>query len=264
MDADDVMILSVLASFAASLCMLIGGTLLAIGGAAKCDGFLFLPSMLIGIVLCLNPVFVVVLGGDSPRGKQGRLFYANLTVFALSILLLLSLAIFAFRVSEEGVSESDWLQERYRSNATWGKIRRCLWFNRGVCKRFMKHPGNFSEYENKTLADLDDDFKLTAMEASCCKPPAGCGFARTLDTATFIRMSNMSTASQASDATMLTEEDCSLFKNSANARCFDCLSCKAEFLHTVKRQWRRWAAMCLPYAIILLMSYGCFCMARLQ
>ncbi|GBG82033.1 hypothetical protein CBR_g34214 [Chara braunii] len=212
--------------------------------------------MLTGIVLCLNSLLAVALAQwnseNTGKSKGRHLFCMHLIVFTLSILLLLSFTVFAFHVSEEGASESDWLQERYRANATWGKIRGCLWFTRGVCKRFMKHPGNFSEYESTTLADLDDDFKLTAMEASCCKPPAGCGFARTPDTATFIRMSNMSTASQASDATMLTEEDCGLFKNSANARCFDCLSCKAEFLHTVKRQWRRSAVMCVSFSTILL------------
>lgn len=70
-------------------------------------------------------------------------------------------------------------------------------------------------------------FPSSSLQYSCCQPPLHCGFVNTNDTYWEIPISGI----------LSEDPDCQSWRNDLNQVCFDCNSCKAGYIRTLKNDW---------------------------
>lgn len=80
------------------------------------------------------------------------------------------------------------------------------------------------------------------MQSSCCKPPTACSYAV--------------------DATTLAQDlDCYRWNNHPNLLCYECDSCKAGVLETMRIDWRKLSILNIVMVILLICIYSVGCCA---
>lgn len=88
------------------------------------------------------------------------------------------------------------------------------------------------------------------MQSGCCKPPTSCGYAYANET--FWNPSN---------AMLLTDTDCVKWSNDQRTLCYQCDSCKAGVIASIRHSWRKVSVINIVVLIILVIVYVIGCAA---
>lgn len=219
-------------------------------GASDCMKVLDWPIITIGVIL-----LIVALVGfvGACAGVPALLWIYLFAVFILMVLLL-AFTVFAFVVtnakagqvvSGRGYKEyqlgdySHWLQDRVNNTKNWAKISSCIRDSEVCTKLGNKYSSEVSLF----------GAKLAPVQAGCCIPPADCGYTMGSNATTWV-----ATSPAASNDT-----DCQLFGPSSQQLCYQCNSCKAGLLRTVRNDWRAVAIVNVIafVAVFVVYSIGC-------
>ncbi|CAN1228459.1 TET7 [Linum grandiflorum] len=212
-------------TFLLSVPIIWAGVWLRHHGSSECDRFLDTPLIVLGVFLML----VSIAGLVGACCKNSCLLWIYLVVMFLLIVLLFCFTIFAFVVTNQGAGKvlsnrgykeyelgdySNWLRKRVTSEKNWGKIRSCL-IEAKVCSKF-----------NQSY------LSCMIMQSGCCKPPSECGF-------TYINPTNWTKGVVGNDSSSTRNQDCAVWNSDPSVLCYDCDSCKAAFLDTIKTLLRK-------------------------
>ncbi|XP_040383713.1 tetraspanin-8-like [Oryza brachyantha] len=218
----------------------------------ECERYLSAPVIALGVFLML--VSVAGLVGACCRVNCLLWFY--LVAMFVLIVVVLCFTVFAFAVTNKGAGEavsgkgykeyklgdySNWLRKRVENSKNWNRIRSCLQDSK-VCKTLQ---------QEKWTQDQFFKASLSPLESGCCKPPTSCGF-------TYIGGTNWTTTTTTPAST---DPDCATWKNDDRALCYDCQSCKAGVVATLKRDWKRVAVVCIVFLVFIVIVYSVGCCA---
>jgi hypothetical protein len=100
----------------------------------------------------------------------------------------------------------------------WEEIRSCL-AGSDTCKKLARQA---------SFVTADEFYKssITPLQSGCCKPPSECGFRYVGPTVW-------------TNPTSAPDHDCGLWSNNPGQLCYECESCRAGLLATLRSQWRK-------------------------
>uniref|UniRef100_A0A0E0LCV3 Tetraspanin n=1 Tax=Oryza punctata TaxID=4537 RepID=A0A0E0LCV3_ORYPU len=210
------------------------------------------PVAILGALLLL----VALAGFVGAYWNRQGLLAAYLFAMAALITLLLALLVFAFAVTRpsgaypafgRGYDDyrldgySAWLRDHVAGDPRrWEGIRACLAAS-DTCRKLAQESVFFITPEQFYQSHL------TPLQSGCCKPPTVCGYSYVSPTVW------VNPANPAADA------DCAAWGNDPSQLCYECSSCKAGMLGTLREQWRR-ANVALVIATVALIFFyiiGC-------
>ncbi|KAH7301300.1 hypothetical protein KP509_23G019300 [Ceratopteris richardii] len=208
-----------------------------------CIKFLEIPILFIGFGLVLVSIFGFIWA------KNCKADLVRLYLFAVLLLLLLLLAftLFTFVVTHDSgghavpaatyleynlAEYSTWFQDQVKDSLRWSILKSCI---------KDQHPCTGLNKLYSTALEFDDAY-LTPIQSGCCKPPSACGF-------TFVKPTQWITATRSGASS-----DCGLWSN-GSGMCYDCNTCKAGLLETVRQDWNNAADVCLAVFILLFVVY---------
>ncbi|CAK8561737.1 unnamed protein product [Lathyrus sativus] len=217
--------------------------------AESCVKILQWPVIILGILIFI--VAMVGLVGAFWRIPMLLIFY--LIAMIVLIVLLGSLVIFVYFVTLRGHGNiepnrsyleyrvddfSIWLRRRVRSSHKWDGIKRCL-SSSSICAEL-----------NQSYRLPQDFFNahLSPLQSGCCKPPTKCGY-------TFVNPTYwISPINNGEDM------DCMKWSNDQTQLCYNCDSCKAGLLATLRKDWRKANVILVVTLVGLIVVYlfGCF------
>ncbi|CAN6182354.1 unnamed protein product [Urochloa humidicola] len=90
---------------------------------------------------------------------------------------------------------------------------------------------------------------LSPIESGCCKPPTSCGY-------TYVNGTDWTKTPTSS-----TDPDCQTWDSAGSPLCYNCQSCKAGVVATVKRDWKRAAIVNVVFLVLLIIVYSVGCCA---
>jgi len=219
------------------------GVWLATRHGTECEKFLTGPVVILGLFIML----VSLAGFIGACFRVSCLLWIYLFVTFLLIILLFFFTIFAFVVTNKGAGKlasdkgyreyrlgdySHWLQKRVRNGDNWKRIESCI-RDAKVCKQGVNQVANDFYAKN-----------LSPIQSGCCNPPASCGFVYGIN---------------GTAETM--DPDCTRWINQEDLLCYECDSCKAGVLASLKNDWRRVAALNIIMLIFLVIVYTVGCCA---
>ncbi|GBG85438.1 hypothetical protein CBR_g40080 [Chara braunii] len=222
--------------------------------AAACDHFLTTVIFVITGGIFFTGVVICCSEEDNwcilcPAGCLKMLF----------VLLLLAIGIFAFAVSKDGGAQSvvgsgykqfdldgysTWLRHRVRNEAVWKSIKGCI-MKREECQQLLH------ARPDKTTRVV----KFNDLQSGCCKPPDICRFTVINQSESTYAPPPDASSSSLSDA-LDRDPDCRRFVVDGDEKCFECDSCRAAFLETLRRRWRIVAMISIPIAGMLICGGG--------
>ena len=82
------------------------------------------------------------------------------------------------------------------------------------------------------------------MKSGCCKPPTECGYRYENETVWRVEGGGVGS-----------NTDCSRWSNDQNLLCYECDSCKAGVLATIKQSWRKVSVINIAVLIVLFLLY---------
>ncbi|CAI8608616.1 unnamed protein product [Vicia faba] len=217
--------------------------------AESCVKILQWPVIILGILIFI--VAMVGLVGAFWRIPMLLIFY--LIAMIVLIVLLVSLVIFVYFVTLRGHGNiepnrsyleyrvddfSIWLRRRVRSSRKWDGIKSCL-SSSSICAEL-----------NQSYRLPQDFFNahLSPLQSGCCKPPTKCGY-------TFVNPTYwISPINNGED------NDCMKWSNDQTQLCYNCDSCKAGLLATLRKEWRKANVILIVTLVGLIVVYlfGCF------
>eukprot|EP00252_Welwitschia_mirabilis_P017815 TRINITY_DN3961_c0_g1_i1.p1 TRINITY_DN3961_c0_g1~~TRINITY_DN3961_c0_g1_i1.p1 ORF type:complete len:271 (+),score=-24.50 TRINITY_DN3961_c0_g1_i1:291-1103(+) len=239
-------------TFLLSIPIIGAGIWLARKAESDCEKFLEKPVIAIGVFLMV----VSLLGLIGACCGVSCLLWIYLVVMFLLIVLLFCFTVFAFVVTNKGAGEvlsnkgykdyklgdySNWLQKRVQNSANWRKIRSCIQ-DAKVCSNLEKRDANY------TAAQFYSE-DLSPIESGCCKPPTSCG------------LEYKSATVWTGTANDTSSTDCKTWNNDDDKKCYDCDSCKAGVIQSIKGHWRKVAAVCIAVLVFLVIVYSVGCCA---
>lgn len=220
-----------------------------------CLKFLQWPLIVIGVA-----ILVVSLAGFAGACYRNTfLMWLYLFVMFFVIAALIGFIIFAYAVTDKGSGRpvtnraymeyhmedySGWLRDRVADESYWGKISSCIRDSR-VCAKLGRSFNGVPE-----TADMFFMRRLSPIESGCCKPPTDCGF-------TYMN----ETVWAPGGGLVGTDPDCSRWTNDQEQLCYQCDSCKAGVLGSLKKSWRKVSVINIVVLIILVIFYVIGCAA---
>ncbi|THG23819.1 tetraspanin-3-like [Camellia sinensis] len=220
-----------------------------------CLKFLQWPIIIIGV-----SIMVVSLAGFAGACyRNSFLMYLYLWAMFFIIAALIGFIIFAYAVTDKGTGRpvpnrayleyhledySGWLEERVASQSYWGKISSCIRDSK-VCAKMGMQIGGVPE-----AADLFYLRKLSPIQSGCCKPPTDCGYS-------YVNETVWSSGGGLAGSDM----DCTTWSNDQQQLCYDCNSCKAGVLASLKKSWRKVSVINIIILIIMVIVYVVACTA---
>ncbi|GLJ32091.1 hypothetical protein SUGI_0646130 [Cryptomeria japonica] len=241
--------------FLLSIPILGSGIWLATRHGTDCERFLQGPVIIIGVFIML----ISLAGFVGACFRVSWLLWIYLFVTFLLIILLFCFTIFAFVVTNKGAGQlasdkgykeyrlgdySHWLQDRVQNGDNWRKIKSCIRDTK-VCKSLSQD----YVYNVATEFYLRN---LSPIQAGCCKPPSSCGYV--YRNATYWDWVPPS-------PTATSDSDCASWSNDQDQLCYNCNSCRAGVLASVKHDWRKVAALNIILLIFLIVVYSLGCCA---
>ncbi|CAN0879234.1 TET7 [Linum grandiflorum] len=208
---------------------------------SQCDRSLQTPLVVITLFLTL----VSLAGFLGICCRIRCLFLLYLSALLVLILVTVGFYVFAFVVSSIGHGRdvpgraykeyfledyTVWLRNRVSSRGKWSGIRSCL-VESEACPVFNRSYGRYS---------VSEFYK--ARQSGCCKPPSECGF-------TYINPTNWT------DTSAGRNQDCVIWNNDPSVLCYDCNSCKAAFLNTIKSGLRKSINVGIVFIAVLIVVY---------
>ncbi|GLT93205.1 hypothetical protein SLE2022_110060 [Rubroshorea leprosula] len=219
---------------------IIGAGLWMARSSTTCESFLQTPLLVLGFV-----ILVISLAGFI--GACFHVVWAlwiYLLVMLVIIGTLMAFTIFGFVVTSQGGGRvidgrlykeykledySPWLRKRIEDPEYWTTIRACI-LNSKTCAAV----GNWTpiDYMQKDMSPI---------QSGCCKPPTSCVY-------------NMVT-------TNVQDPDCYQWNNSPMLLCYECDSCKAGVLESVRRDWHKLSVLNIVILLLLICVYSIGCCA---
>ncbi|XP_057782707.1 tetraspanin-3-like [Salvia miltiorrhiza] len=222
-----------------------------------CVKFLQWPIIIIGVA-----IMVVSLAGFAGSCYRNNfLMYLYLWAMFFIIAALIGFIVFAYAVTGKGSGQpvmnrayldyslhdysGTWLADRVTSRSYWSNIRSCI-RDSHVCGKMARNVNGVPE-----TADNFYRRKLSPIQSGCCKPPTSCGY---------VYMNETYWAPGA--GLMGTDPDCLRWNyNDQEQLCYDCDSCKAGVLASLKKSWRKVSVINIVILIILVIVYCVACAA---
>lgn len=243
-------------TFLLSIPILGGGIWLSSrANSTDCLRFLQWPIIVIGVA-----IMVVSLAGFAGACYRNTfLMYLYLWAMFIIVAALLGFIIFAYVVTDKGSGRpvlnraysdyhledySGWLERRVAGNSYWTKIAYCVRDSK-VCANMGRQVGGMPE-----TSDYFFRRKLNPLESGCCKPPSECGY--TYVNETFWTPGGGLTG---------TDPDCLKWNNDQQTLCYNCDSCKAGVLASLKKSWRKVSVINIIILILLVITYVVACAA---
>ncbi|KAJ4823575.1 hypothetical protein Tsubulata_029691, partial [Turnera subulata] len=212
-----------------------------------------------------NPLLIVggVIAGLSLLGFAGSCFKSNLFLKPylfltfLVIVGLIGFTIFAFLVTNANAGKAvsgkgykqyrlgdytHWLQNHFVNAKHWSAIKSCL-VEAQVCKALVDEKMPKVDFLNKNFSPL---------QSGCCQPPSECGFE--YQNATFWAVPKSGPVSN--------EIDCTRWSNDQDKLCYNCNSCKAGFLASIRKQWRVSAIVLICITIFIVVVFSIALLAK--
>ncbi|KAG7613656.1 Tetraspanin/Peripherin [Arabidopsis suecica] len=243
-------------TFLLSIPILGGGIWLSSrANSTDCLRFLQWPLIIIGI-----SIMVISLAGIAGACYQNKfLMWLYLFTMFFVIAALIGFTIFAYVVTDKGSGRfvmnrryldyylndySGWLKDRVTDNGYWRDIGSCV-RDSGVCKKIGRDLNGVPE-----TAHMFYFRNLSPVESGCCKPPTDCGYTYVNETV-WIPGGEM----------VGPNPDCMLWNNDQRLLCYQCSSCKAGVLGSLKKSWRKVSVINIVVVIILVIFYVIACAA---
>ncbi|XP_010538805.1 PREDICTED: tetraspanin-5-like [Tarenaya hassleriana] len=227
--------LTLLASIA-----IIAGALGMAKSNKTCEHFLQKPLLILGLAILIMSLAGLV----GACCNVACALWVYLFVMILVIAALMGLTVFGFVVTSHGGGVGvagrvykeyrvedyhPWLRNRVRVYQYWNTIRSCLLGSMACSKVALWTPLDY----------LHND--LTPIQSGCCKPPTSCVY----NVATMVEQ----------------DSDCNRWNNDANVLCYDCDSCRAGVMETVRRDWRKLLVLNVVVIVVLIAVYSIGCCA---
>ncbi|CAN0911268.1 TET7 [Linum grandiflorum] len=202
---------------------------------SHCDVSLQTPIVVLSLLLTL----VSVAGFVGACCEIRWLFLIYLSALLLIILFTLGFYVFGFVVASIGGGRdvpgraykdyylgdyAIWLRERVSRREEWSGMRSCL-AESEACPALNRSYGRDSVNEFYNA-------RFLAIQSGCCKPPSECGF-------TYINPTNWTKGVVGNDSSATRNQDCAVWNSDPSVLCYDCDSCKAAFLDTIKTLLRK-------------------------
>lgn len=181
------------------------------------------------------------------------LMYIYLWAMFFIIAALIGFVIFAYAVTDKGSGRpvmnrayseyylqdySGWLEQRVSSQNYWVKISSCIRDSRSCGKMRRIYNGVPESVEMFYLR------KLSPIESGCCKPPTECGYVYQNETV-WVPGGGLVGA----------DPDCVKWSNDQEQLCYNCDSCKAGVLASLKKSWRKVSVINIVILILLVIMY---------
>lgn len=183
------------------------------------------PIILLGVVI----LSISITGCVGAFCRMSWLLILYLIAMPILIILLLSLTSFIYIVTVKSSGDySDWMKQQVTSSSKWDTIKTCL-ISSDTCTTTIT--------------------RFPSLKSGCCKPPTRCGFTFVAPTAT--ATTTMSTV----------DRDCLLWGNGRMELCYECRSCKAGLLQSVRREWRKADLVLIISSALLFSMYLLSCVA---
>ncbi|KAG1371601.1 tetraspanin-3 [Cocos nucifera] len=249
-------------TFLVSIPILGGGIWLsARANNTDCLRFLQWPIIIIGVTIMV----ISLMGFAGACYRISWLLRLYLFAMFFVIAALLGFIVFAFAVTDRGHGQvimnrafleyqlsdySGWLKDRVSEPGYWTKISACL-RDAGACKgmaRYVRDPTT-----GLLVPEPADRFyqrHLSPIQSGCCKPPTSCGF-------TYVN----ETLWSAGGVTAVPDPDCIRWSNNQQQLCYQCGSCKAGVLASLRHSWRKVSVINIVVLIILVIVYIIACAA---
>ncbi|CAH9072999.1 unnamed protein product [Cuscuta europaea] len=240
----------------ASIPILGGGIWLSSrANSTDCMKFLQWPLIVIGVSI----MAVSLAGFAGACYRNTFLMYLYLWAMFFVIAALIGFVIFAFSVTDKGSGRpvlgrrymeyylqdySGWLEERVTSQSYWTKISSCI-RDSNTCGKLGRSVYGFPE-----TADMFYHRHLSPIESGCCKPPTACGY-----------IYGNETYWNVGAGTFGADLDCQRWSNDQELLCYNCDSCKAGILASLKKSWRKVSVINIVILIILVIMYVVACAA---
>ncbi|CAH9108745.1 unnamed protein product [Cuscuta epithymum] len=138
-----------------------------------------------------------------------------------------------------------WLKETVTSPGSWREISYCV-RGSGVCGSMMRRGGNAIPQTAAVFYRRE----LSPIESGCCKPPTACAYGYVNDT--FWRPQR---------GTWAADQDCGRWNNAPEQLCYNCDSCKAGVLGSLKNSWRKASVINTIMLFYLMAVYVVACTA---
>ncbi|XP_031111104.1 tetraspanin-3-like [Ipomoea triloba] len=243
-------------TFLASIPILGGGIWLSSrANSTDCMKFLQWPLIIIGVA-----IMVVSLAGFAGACYRNTfLMYLYLWAMFFIIAILIGFIIFAYAVTDKGSGRpvlnrayseyylqdyTGWLEERVTTQSYWSKISSCV-RDSHVCGKMGRSVNGIPE-----TADMFNLRKLSPIESGCCKPPTACGY-----------IYGNETYWTPGTGLVGADPDCARWSNDQEQLCYNCDSCKAGVLASLKKSWRKVSVINIVILIFLVIMYVVACAA---
>ncbi|KAK8695531.1 hypothetical protein V6N13_000685 [Hibiscus sabdariffa] len=243
-------------TFLLSIVILGGGIWLSSrANSTDCLKFLQWPLIVIGA-----SIMVVSLAGFAGACYRNTfLMWLYLFVMFFVIAALIGFIIFAYAVTDKGSGRpvmnkgyleyylpdySGWLRDRVVDDGYWPKISSCVRDSKTCSQMGRTFNGVPETYDIFSMRNL------SPIESGCCKPPTDCGYVYVNET-----LWNTGGGLVGSDL------DCSRWNNDQQMLCYQCDSCKAGVLGSLKKSWRKASVINIVVLILLVIFYVIGCAA---
>ncbi|PSS05094.1 Tetraspanin-6 like [Actinidia chinensis var. chinensis] len=218
---------------------IIGGGLWMARSSTTCESFLQTPLLAIGFIILI----VSLAGFIGACFHVAWALWVYLLVMLLLIGALMSFTIFGFIVTAEGGGEvvegrvykeyhvgkySPWLRKRVAEAKYWETIRSCILGSKTCAKIEYWTPYDYLQRD------------MSPIQSGCCKPPTSCNYGVTM---------------------MSQDQDCYRWNNAPNLLCYECDSCKAGVLESVRNDWHKLSVLNIVMLILLIGIYSIGCCA---
>ncbi|KAK2643277.1 hypothetical protein Ddye_025040 [Dipteronia dyeriana] len=221
-----------------------------------CLKFLQWPLIIIGVA-----IMVVSLAGFAGACYRNIfLMWFYLFVMFFIIAALIGFIIFAYAVTDKGSGrvvfnrgyleynlddyKGTWLERRVSDNGYWAQISSCVRDSR-VCPKLGRAIAGIPE-----TPEMFYSRKLSPVQSGCCKPPTECGYV-------YVNETGWNSGGALTSA----NPDCMTWSNDQQQLCYQCNSCKAGILASVKKSWRKVSVINIVVLIILVITYVIACAA---
>ncbi|KAL8243045.1 hypothetical protein R6Q59_013347 [Mikania micrantha] len=216
----------------------------------ECIRWLRWPVLIVGILFLLLALTGFIGAYRNIQGLLAFYLFCNAAlIIAGLILLILSFVVTRpsgeYSVAGRGYKEyrlmgySKWLRDHITNSDNWGNIRACL-ASSSICRKMAQDSYSGAEFYASNMSPI---------QSGCCKPLSVCGY----EYVNPIMWNNPNNPTG--------DVDCSIWNNDPNQLCYNCNSCKAGLLGSLRKEWRT-ANLILIIAVVgLICVYVIACSA---
>ncbi|KAG5535280.1 hypothetical protein RHGRI_023155 [Rhododendron griersonianum] len=196
-------------------------------GPIECNTFDPIQNLLYGVFL-FSLSLVALIGAIRANRRLLLVYVGVLFVWFVWLVLSSAFLLVVSKVSDAKAVKDHreyqlneypgWLRRYAVDGKRWVPIKRCMVRDQ-ICKSLL--------FEKDASEDGNLRIGKPSILYSCCQPPLHCGFVNTNDTYWEVPKSGI----------LSEDPDCQSWRNDLDQVCYDCNSCKAGYIRTLKNEW---------------------------